>query len=405
LKIPKAFLGYEEGVEGKCLAPNTEIALLDGNILTIKEIADKFTEDNNTNLWCYSFDFKTNSIIPAKIKLAEKTRRDAQIVRVHIDNDTYVDATPDHHFILKGGAEIEAQDLDMGDSLQTKELDHKIIRIEWLTERIDTYNMEVDNENHNYLLNNGIVLKNSTLSVLDIRFSRTIEMIQRIVVSELTKIAIIHLFLQGYKDADLVEFELELTNPSIIYEQEKVSLLSEKYQLVSSMQGTGITSQDKIYKDLFDMSESEIKQEKKKLIEDKKWEFRLAQIEAEGNDPAISGESFGTPHDLAAMSAEEEPEKPDVKNEPGQGRPEEPTHYGAQDHPDGRDPVGKKDIKKSLEPDPSPLKHTFRNGPLSLKNSINQEKKKMISELYENSIEKEEDDKFLDENNIKDDNI
>jgi len=413
LKIPKAFLGYEEGVEGKCLAPNTEISLLNGEILTIKEIADKFTENNETDLWCYSFDFKTNSIIPAKIKLAEKTRRDTQVVRVHIDNDTYVDCTPDHHFILKGGTEIEVQDLVVGDNLQTKELDHKVVRIEWLTEKIDTYNMEVDNENHNYLLNNGIFIKNSTLSVLDIRFSRTIEMIQRIVVSELTKIAIIHLFLQGYKDSDLVEFELELTNPSIIYEQEKVSLLSEKYQLVSSMQGTGITSQDKIYKDLFDMSEDEIKQEKKKIIEDKKWQFRLAQIEAEGNDPAISGESFGTPHDLAAMSAEdaEEPEKPDVKNdpddknEPGQGRPKEPTHYGAQEHPDGRDPVGKKDIKKSLEPDPSPLKHTFRNGPLSLKNSIKPEKKKMISELYEDSIEKEEDDKFLDENNIKDNDI
>ena len=410
LKIPKAFLGYEEGVEGKCLAPDTEIQLLNGEILTIKEIADKFIEDNNTNLWCYSFDFKTNSVVPTKIKLAEKTRRNAQIVRVHIDNDTYVDCTPDHHLILSGGTEIQAQDLKEGDSLQTgsQQSNYKVVRVEWLTEKIDTYNMEVDNENHNYLLSNGIVIKNSTLSILDIRFSRTIEMIQRIVVSELTKIAIIHLFLQGYKGADLVEFDLELTNPSIIYEQEKVSLLSEKFTLVSSMQTTGIISQDKMYKEIFDMSEDEIKDEKKRILDDYKWKFRLAQIEAEGNDPAISGESYGTPHDLAAMSVEDEetPEKPDInvpkdKNEPGQGRPEEPTHYGAQEHPDGRDPLAKKDIEKSMEPDSSPLKHNFRGGPLALQNAIAYKNKKMIAELYDK--EEEDDDKFLDESNIIDD--
>jgi len=410
LKIPKAFLGYEEGVEGKCIAPNTEITLLDGSILTIKEIADRFTENNEMDLWCYLFDFKTNSIIPAKIKLAEKTRKDAQIVRVHIDNDTYVDCTPDHHFILNGGTEVEAQDLKEGDSLQSgsPQSNHKVVRVEWLTEKIDTYNMEVDNENHNYLLSNGIVIKNSTLSVLDIRFSRTIEMIQRIVVSELTKIAIIHLFLQGYKGADLVEFDLELTNPSIIYEQEKVSLLAEKFSLISTMQGTGIISQDKMYKEIFDMSEDEIKDEKKRILDDYKWKFRLAQIESEGNDPAISGESYGTPHDLAAMSSEDEetPEKPDInvpkdKNAPGQGRPEEPTHYGAQDHPDGRDPLAKKDIEKSLEPDSSPLKHNFRGGPLALQNAIAYKNKKMIAELYDK--EEEDDDKFLDESNIIDD--
>jgi hypothetical protein len=40
----------------------------------------------------------------------------------------------------------------------------------------------------------------ATLAAQDIRFARTIERIQRILVSELQKIALVHLYTQGYKD-------------------------------------------------------------------------------------------------------------------------------------------------------------------------------------------------------------
>jgi len=59
----------------------------------------------------------------------------------------------------------------------------------------------------------------ATLAAEDVRFARTIERIQRIVVSELTKIAVVHLYAQGYRDQELVNFDLALTNPSTIYEQ------------------------------------------------------------------------------------------------------------------------------------------------------------------------------------------
>ena len=55
----------------------------------------------------------------------------------------------------------------------------------------------------------------ATLAAEDVRFARTIERLQKIFVSELTKIAIVHLYTQGYTDADLVNFELSLTNPSL----------------------------------------------------------------------------------------------------------------------------------------------------------------------------------------------
>ena len=47
----------------------------------------------------------------------------------------------------------------------------------------------------------------TTLASMDIRFARTIERLQKIVVSELIKIGIIHLYSQGYTDAELVNFE------------------------------------------------------------------------------------------------------------------------------------------------------------------------------------------------------
>ena len=75
----------------------------------------------------------------------------------------------------------------------------------------------------------------ATLAQEDIRFARSVERIQKIVLSELTKIAVVHLYSQGYENEDLVNFELELTNPSIIYEQEKANLWSEKVSLVSDM--------------------------------------------------------------------------------------------------------------------------------------------------------------------------
>ena len=48
----------------------------------------------------------------------------------------------------------------------------------------------------------------ATLAAEDVRFARTIERIQRIVLSELTKVAVVHLYSQGYTDSALVDFDL-----------------------------------------------------------------------------------------------------------------------------------------------------------------------------------------------------
>lgn len=141
----------------------------------------------------------------------------------------------------------------------------------------------------------------ATLAAEDIRFARTVERIQRIVLSELYKMALVHLYTQGYDGASLTNFELSLTVPSVIYEQEKIALWKEKVDLAKQIQDTNLLPSDFIYHDIFQFSEDQYDEYRDLVVEDKKRTFRLAQIENEGNDPAKTGKSFGTPHDLASL--------------------------------------------------------------------------------------------------------
>ena len=240
----------------------------------------------------------------------------------------------------------------------------------------------------------------ATLAQEDVRFARTIERIQRIVLSELTKIAIVHLYTQGFDKEDLVGFELDLTNPSIVYEQEKVALWNEKISLAESMKGTKLISEDWIYKNIFNMTKDQVNDERAGVIDDIKQNFRKEQIETEGNDPAVTKESFGTPHDLASMHQKREGEMPEG-GWPGSGRPKEATKYSTDKHPRGRDPIGKKALDKTFDVDTS-IKHTYKNNsPLTKENIINSvldslpnNKKILIEKTEKEKITKKSDEEF-----------
>jgi hypothetical protein len=189
----------------------------------------------------------------------------------------------------------------------------------------------------------------ATLAAEDVRFARTIERIQRIAISELTKMAIVHLYAQGYQDADLVNFELALTSPSTIYEQEKIELWNSKTSLASSMLQDGLVSSEWIYKNVFGFTEEQIKEEDDNIAFDYKQKFRRSQIENEGNDPAKSGEAKGTPSDMAMGRTGHELDDKGGAPEggfEGAGRPKEPNKYGKDSGARGRDPLGAHDMKK-----------------------------------------------------------
>ena len=108
----------------------------------------------------------------------------------------------------------------------------------------------------------------ATLAAEDVRFARTIERIQRIIISELTKIAVVHLYSQGYTDEELVNFELELASPSTMYEQEKIELFGQKVDLASSMIQDKILPTNWIYDNVFNFSENEKVEIEKQIIDD-----------------------------------------------------------------------------------------------------------------------------------------
>ena len=228
----------------------------------------------------------------------------------------------------------------------------------------------------------------ATLAAEDVRFARTIERIQRITVSELTKIGIVHLFSQGYQDADLVNFELELTNPSTIYEQEKIELWNNKTSLAESMLRDGLVSSEWIYKNIFGFTDKEIKDEDDNIVFDYKQKFRRQQIENEGNDPAKTGESQGTPSDMAMGRTGHELDDKGGAPEggfEGAGRPKEPNKYGKDSGARGRDPLGAHDMKKGGSGAPKYGKPLALSHYDALKKSMNITTKdtKIITEVSE----------------------
>jgi hypothetical protein len=182
----------------------------------------------------------------------------------------------------------------------------------------------------------------AVLAAEDVRFARTIERIQSIFESELYKIAVIHLFLQGYTDSSLIDFELSLNNPSIVYERQRVEILNEKIALASAMKESKLVSRKYIYENVLNLSRDEWVAEEELLLKDQATAWRMEQIASEGNDPRQSGEVKGTPHTIAQMHVSKEP----VESDGGEfgemgGRPKSNKKFGTdRDKSNGRDPLG-----------------------------------------------------------------
>ena len=579
LKIPKAFLGYEENVGSKatlaCLVPETKIPLLNGKTKTIKELIDDYK--NGIKNYVYSIN-EDKKIVPGEISWAGYTRKNAKLVRVHLDNGKYIDCTPDHRFLTRDGKWIEAKDLQENESLMplylnktnqknkkgyttvyhpstekyeevhlliaeyyglTKKgdgkvvhhcdfdktnnyvdnidcsmdfwehrkfhqnikkgqkngqfnkclvcknefyvfpyrknskfcsvncyweslktryiheciickkefydyqsakrkycsfecscvdknpkrfnnskydkvefnelikkaylsisfkdlrhklnltdiktlykvfdkfklnkfkfiddymplaknnkyfinknsiLNHKVVKVEFLEEQKDTCDITI-NKYHNFATEAGVVVHNSE----DVRFARTVERIQKIVISELYKLALIHLYVQGFTGNDLVDFELHLTSPSIIYEQEKIELWSSKISLARDIKELNMLSDEWIYHQIFDLSDTDIIDERGKVIEDQKRRYRLQQIENEGNDPAISGQAvdMGEAKEDYNLTYNEGDENPyyEPVDPTDDGRRGQKIRTRKKEDPFGEDPIGQKDYQKILKLD------------------------------------------------------
>jgi hypothetical protein len=249
----------------------------------------------------------------------------------------------------------------------------------------------------------------ATLAAEDIRFARTIDRIQRITLSELYKIALVHLYSQGYTGEELTNFELDLTTPSIIYDQEKIALLTQKVDLAKSIMDAKLLPTDWIYDNIFHFSQDQFDEYRDLLAEDQKRAFRFNQLFEEGNDPKETGKSYGTPHDLASLYGRgryEGASVPDGYDEKATlGRPEEKvTDRNTQDDFLGKDRLGAQGMKKDDNESDS-IRPQYKGGsPLALEaKQVYLRNKTLIESLGKKvSIERDSTgESLLDEANLK----
>lgn len=108
-----------------------------------------------------------------------------------------------------------------------------------------------------------VVGEGKSLALMDIRFARTINKVQKSLIQELNKIALLHLMILGFED-ELNNFSLSLTNPSSQSELLKIEQWKEKITLykdaTSDQSQLGIlpVSHTWAKKNILGMSESEV---------------------------------------------------------------------------------------------------------------------------------------------------
>lgn len=150
----------------------------------------------------------------------------------------------------------------------------------------------------------GATEEQAALAQKDIRFGRTIQRIQRSVISELDKIATIHLYTLGYRGNDLINFKLKLQNPSRIAQMQEIEALNNKIDAATKATQY-IYSNHWAAKNILGVSDEEFVKNIREKFYDKKLEVALASIaEKEGGALAgttLTGGGFGGVGDIAGL--------------------------------------------------------------------------------------------------------
>ena len=149
----------------------------------------------------------------------------------------------------------------------------------------------------------------ATLSQQDIRFARTIARIQRTVLAEMNKLAIIHLYCNGYSGEDLLDFNLQLSTPSTISQLQKLELIKTRFETGVTVSGlSGGVDRRWIQKNVLRLTDEEIEDIKRGLKEDKiaDLEIEATQLDTPAEEAATdSGDLDGGDDDVFGGFGEE----------------------------------------------------------------------------------------------------
>ena len=194
-----------------------------------------------------------------------------------------------------------------------------------------------------YLGYDEMLSSKATLAQEDIRFSRTINSIQRVMISELNKLAIIHLFSHGYSGEDLLNFDIQLSNPSTIAQQQKLELYRTKFE-IAGQAPEGMLSRDYIRRNILGLTKKEIYNIETEKESDKirDLEVESVSLEAEPDDSA----------DLDVGATEETTAEEPAAEEPEGGLFASQFKAGNQLIEDDLDEIDSRDDKKKKPIDP-----------------------------------------------------
>jgi len=179
---------------------------------------------------------------------------------------------------------------------------------------------------HSYLsMTEGGSEDKTTLAQKDIRFSRTIQRLQRSFLSEIEKIAVVHLFTLGYRGQDLLSFKIALNNPSKLAELQEIEHLRTKFDLANNVV-EGMFSKHWIAKNILQLTDEEFLRNQREAYYDRKYQASLDAITEQAAQEAAAMAAGGMPP--AELGEEGDPMEGEVPLEdelPGTGTPATPA--------------------------------------------------------------------------------
>ena len=134
-----------------------------------------------------------------------------------------------------------------------------------------------------YLSSEGADEDKTTLAQKDIRFARTIQRLQRAIITELEKVGIIHLYTLGYRGDDLVSFKVALNNPSKLAELQELEHLRSRFD-VAGAAVDGYFSRRWIANNIFNISDEEFYKNQIEMFYDRKHDAQLEAVVEETVD-------------------------------------------------------------------------------------------------------------------------
>ena len=101
---------------------DTPIPLLDGRTITIEELAKEYEEGKEN--YVYSIQDKTLQVVPGKVVWCGKNYTAEKLIKITLDDDTYVVMAAEHEVVMRDGSKKRADELKKGESVMPYYIQH-----------------------------------------------------------------------------------------------------------------------------------------------------------------------------------------------------------------------------------------------------------------------------------------